>query len=310
MPGHKWGYAINQWRSKPERLVRREQQERAFKEMSACGFRGIQLKGAFGYGEHLGSPGLILLDYGSADNFRDYLRDCGIDQVVSFTFEPSQSPSNPENHERILEAARSFTTFLHDINGLFLVASAMPSYWREAPVTEAKIKNAAECWNKVGKMTRDYGIQLALHTDFLCAVHSMDDIDKLMQFTDPGLVGLVIDTGELTVAGMNPLAVYDKHYSRVKLFHFKDTHDKDTLEEYKEENADLKFLTGGGKREIERWFWEMGEPGGLVDFPALMKSIKARSYDGWIVVESENSVNPSETAALNSWYVKKVLDKV
>jgi sugar phosphate isomerase/epimerase len=47
-----------------------------------------------------------------------------------------------------------------------------------------------------------------------------------------------------------------------------------------------------------------------VDFPALMKSINARGYDGWIIVESENSVNPSETAALNSWYVKKVLEKV
>ena len=40
MPGHKWGYAINQWRSKPERLVRREQQEQGFQ-----GDVGMRLRG-------------------------------------------------------------------------------------------------------------------------------------------------------------------------------------------------------------------------------------------------------------------------
>jgi inosose dehydratase len=310
MPGHKWGYAINQWKSKPERIVRREQQEQAFIEMSACGFRGIELKGAFGYGEHLGSPSLIVLDYGSAHNFVDFLHTCGIDQVVSFTFESMQSPSNPENHERILESARPYAMFLHDVNASCLVVRAMASYWREAPVTEAKIRNAAECWNKVGKMTKDYGIKLAMHIDFLSAVHSMDDIDKLLKFTDPELVGLAIDTAELTISGINPVAVYDKYYARVNHFHFKDTHETDSLGEYKEENAELRLLSGGGKREIERWFWEMGEPGGLVDFPALMRSIKTHGYDGWIIVESEHSVNPAETAALNSWYVRRVLDKI
>ena len=41
-----------------------------------------------------------------------------------------------------------------------------------------------------------------------------------------------------------------------------------------------------------------------------MKSIKTNGYDGWIIVESEHSVNPAETAALNSWYVWRVLDKI
>jgi inosose dehydratase len=159
-------------------------------------------------------------------------------------------------------------------------------------------------------MTRDYGIQTAMHVDFLCAVHSAADIDKILEFTDPNLVGLAIDTAELTIAGINPLQLYEKHHDRVKHFHFKDAHSVDALAEYKNENADLELLVDGGKRGIERWFWEMGMPGGLVDFPALMKSIKAHNYSGWIIAESDQSINPAESAMLNRWYVKYVLSKI
>ena len=44
-------------------------------------------------------------------------------------------------------------------------------------------------------MTKDYGIQLAMHIDFLCAVHSMEDIDKLLKLhRSRAWSDLVIDT--------------------------------------------------------------------------------------------------------------------
>jgi inosose dehydratase len=70
------------------------------------------------------------------------------------------------------------------------------------------------------------------------------------------------------------------------------------------------MLDAGGKRGIERWFWEMGMPEGLVKFPELMKLIKQRGYKGWILVESDQCVNPAESAMLNGWYVQYVLSKV
>jgi inosose dehydratase len=315
MPDIKWGYAINQWNP-----VRREQQERTFKEMSVCCFRGVELIEGSGRWEPLGRPELTELNFGSVHDFIDFLHQCGIDQVPSYLYDPGlyseeessygRSPANPKDHEGIIESIKAFTTFLRDVGGSCLVVRPIGSYWREAPLTEEKFKNTATCWNSVGKMTKQYGIRTALHVDCLCALHSMSDIDKILAMTDPELVGLAIDTAELTIAGIDPLKLYDKHHNRVRHFHFKDTHAIDTLEEFKIPNAEVFLLKGGGKREIERWFWEMGTPEGLVDFPALMKSIRSRGYKGWIIVESDPSPNPAESTMLNSWYVQHVLAKI
>jgi len=249
------------------------------------------------------------LNFGSIHNFLDVLHSWGIEQISGFFLNSAQSPGDRANHDRIIEDAKPYISFLRDVKASYIVAKAMGQYWREAPITDEKVKTAAECWNKLGQATKDAGIQLTLHTDFLCALHSAEDIDKMMAATDPNLVGLTIDTAELTIAEVDPLKLYEKHYRRVKHFHFKDAHTTDSGAEYKEANADITLLVDGGKRGVERWFWEMGHPGGLVDFPGLMKAIKAHNFDGWIIVECDQSIIPAESAMLNGWYVKNVLAK-
>jgi inosose dehydratase len=54
----------------------------------------------------------------------------------------------------------------------------------------------------------------------------------------------------------------------------------------------------------------MGTPQGLVDFPALIASMKEHNYRGWIVAESDQTPNPSESAMLNNWYIKHALSNV
>jgi inosose dehydratase len=314
MANIKWGYAVTQ------NVRRRDVQETAFKQMSVCGFRGVELRASTGRGAVLGRPDLIEINFGTVHDLMDFLRSCGIDQVASFFYDPgirfeeedypSRSPSNPKDHEGIAGSIKPFAAFLHDVGGSCLVVRPMGSYWSEAPVTEEKIKNAAECWNKVGKMTKDYGVQTAMHVDCLCALHSTADIDRILALTNPDLVGLAIDTGELTVAGIDPVKLYERHYGRVQHFHFKDARFVDTLEEYKLKNAESQMLTAGGQRKIERWFYEMGRPGGLVNFQDLMKSINGYGYKGWIIVESEQCPNPPESCMLNSWYVQHVLSKI
>ncbi len=315
MADFKWGYAINQWDP-----VRREQQERAFKTISACGFRAIELTAGTGRWAPIGRPELMTLNFGSTHDFADFHKRCGIDQVASWFYDPGvpyieegqvpKSPSNPAQHAAILESIRPYAQTLKELNGSRLVVRPMASWWREAPVTSDKIKAAADCWNAVGRMTQEYGIETTLHVDFLSAIHSLDDLDALMSFTDPAVVGLTIDTAELTVAGFDVVAVYEKYHSRVSHFHFKDTHDRDTLAEYKEPAAEVKLLAAGGQRAIPRWFWEMGTPEGLVDFPGLVRAMKSHGYSGWVIVESDRGPSAPESALLNSWYVQKVLAKI
>ena len=113
----KWGYQINQWKPLNTRIVRREQQERAFKEMSACGFKAVELMSGAGRWEVLGDLESLVMNFGSVHNFVDFLHSCAIDQVAAFYVDTNRFASNPADHEAIVEAMRPYAAFLHDAGG-------------------------------------------------------------------------------------------------------------------------------------------------------------------------------------------------
>lgn len=317
----KWGYSMSAWNHE-ENSVRKERNERTFKTISAAGFTGVEFQVGSGRWCPLGRPSIMKYIYGDADDFNRYLHKAvNIDQLITWDYDPGavaaeedtmgRNPSDTAQHEGIVEAARQYVEYLAQVGGKFLVVRPMLSWWKVNPVTDEKIKAAAVCWNKVGKMAASYGLKILLHVDWLCAANSEKAIDMLMAETDPSLVGLCIDTAELVMVGIDPAALYEKYADRVGLFHFKDARVADTLEEYKKPFAE-DILKNGGERKIDRWFWEMGrtEQSGLVDFPALMKAIKAHSYEGWIVVESDQSPDPAASVLYNSWYVQNILKKI
>lgn len=307
----RWGYAVNQWRNMEVDLVRRDQFESAFKVVSVCGFRAIEITDSA-----VGGPDMIPAFFGSAHKFMDFLNDCGLDCVCSFfSGLGGGSSTNRADHIRIAEFARPLAEFIAELGASCIVVRPMGAYPREAPVTAEKIKVAAECWSKVGKITRTAGIQTVVHPDFLCGVRDQTQVEQLLESSDPEAVGLAMDTAEFTIAGIDPAKFYAKHHSRIKHLHFKDATTADTLAEYKDPTAEVDYwptplVTAGAKRQIERWFYEMGTPGGLVDFPALLKLMKKHDFNGWVVVESDQSPHLEESVMLNGWYRKQVLSKV
>ena len=306
MANIRWGYAINQWKNTEVDLVRRDQRESALKVISVSGFNGVEITD-----NAIGGPDLVPAYFGSAHGFKDFLNSCGVECVCSYFGNlGGGSAANPADHNRLADAAKRLSGFLKELDGSCLVARPIGSYWREVPITDDKLKTTADCWNNIGKTTKELGIQTALHVDFLCGVRNEADLERLLGLTDPATVGLALDTAEFTIAGIDPVKFYDKHHTRVKHFHFKDATTRDILDEYKLANADVQLLNIGGKRQIERWFFEMGVPGGLVNFAALTKSIKQHDYDGWVVVESDQSPHVEESVMLNGWYKRQVLAKI
>lgn len=317
----KWGYSLSAWNHE-ENSVRKDRNERTFKTISAAGFTGVELLVGSGRWCPLGRPSNIQYIYGDADDFNRYLhKNVNIDQLITWDYDPGamaaeedtmgRDPSDPAQHGDITEAVKPYVEFLAQVGSKYLVVRPMLSWWKVNPVTDEKIKTAAECWNKAGKMAAAYGLKILMHIDWLCAANSEKAIDLLMAETDPSLVGLCIDTAELAMVGIDPVALYEKYADRVGLFHFKDARIADTLQEYKKPFAE-EILKNGGERKIDRWFWEMGrtEQPGLVDFISLMKAIKSHGYDGWIVVESDQSPDPAASVLYNSWYIQNVLEKV
>jgi inosose dehydratase len=176
-----------------------------------------------------------------------------------------------------------------------------------APLAPDEYGVLGDLWNRIGRRAADAGVGLALHYDCLSAVHTEDDLERLLAATDPALVGFALDTAELTIGGIDPVDCYERHADRVTHVHLKDTRFRDTGEEYRMPGAESTMLKGGAGRRIERWFFELGTEGGLVDVPAMVAALKAHEYPGWVVVESDHGGNPAELAMLNSWYLQHEL---
>ncbi|WP_257210926.1 sugar phosphate isomerase/epimerase family protein [Actinomyces ruminis] len=117
-----------------------------------------------------------------------------------------------------------------------------------------------------------------------------------------------MDTAEMTIAGIDPLTFYQAHADRVTHIHLKDTPHQDTDNQYLQPNAETAMLQGDSGNHIQRWFYELGTPNGLVDIPALVTALRDHSYNGWTVVESDQTPEPAETTLLNSWYIQNKLD--
>ncbi len=311
----RWGYALNQWKPNFDFFCRREQHERALKTSSAAGFCGIELSAGSGRWQPLGRPEQIAANFGSPTGLVSFLTSCGIDAVASFFYDPGEpnteepapprTPTRTEDHAGIVASTRIFAEFLAEVGGECLVVRAMPSYWREGPLRTDALARAAECWNAVGAMAAGVGVGLALHVDFLSLLHSADDIGALLELTDPEQIGLALDTAELTIAGIDPVEIAQQHGARVRHVHLKDARDIDTAGEFATPDAERYLLRAGGIRQVERWFWELGD--GIVDLDGVLSVLRAQHYEGWYIVESDQSPDPAGSAMLNGWTMKHVL---
>ncbi|QHQ35371.1 myo-inosose-2 dehydratase [Algicella marina] len=133
--------------------------------------------------------------------------------------------------------------------------------------------------SELAKWSRDQGVVLSYHHHMGAIVQDAEDIDWLMEGSDPALT-LLYDTGHLHFAGADPLAVLDKWADRVHHVHFKDVR-QPVLDWVHAE--DRSFLDGvaSGVYSVP------GDPDGCIDFTAIIDRLKAMDYDGWIVVEAE-----------------------
>ncbi len=313
----RWAYALNQWNFRLDVFVRHEDQRRALKTVSVLGFDAVELASGTGRWDNIARPEVILLNHGSADGFLRFLRDCGVTGMSSMFWDPGQpveeegwafwSTRSRTDHDSIVAGARPFVDFLAAVGAEQLVVRPVGSAWMQPPVSAEDLAVIGEVWNRVGALTKAAGLQLALHYDCLGAVHTAEDLRGLLAATDPEVVGLALDTAEFTVAGIDPVAFYDEHHQRVTHVHLKDTRCTDAGGEYRTPGAETAMLRGGAGRRIERWFYELGTEGGLVDVPGFVAALRARHYPGWVVVESDHGGNPAELAMLNGWYLRHEL---
>jgi len=310
MKDFRWSYAINQWRTVETDLARLDQMESAFKTISVSGFEAIEINDN-ALGGHT-----IPAYFGSTEKFIAFLKKCRLTGVSSyFSGLAHGNPASAGDHGRMAESAAKTAAFLAELGGSCLVMRPCGPYWKEAPITEAKIQTIAACCNAVGAATKTAGIKTAVHFDFLGGIRRAEDIAMLLEMTDPELVHVALDTAEFTIAKLDPVAFIRENGARIAHVQFKDAKIVDEHDDYARPNAEMEYwpapiITAGAERGIDRWYYEMGTPGGLVDFPAVMAALTDIDYSGWIVVESDQSPHVEESVMLNGWYKKRLLSRV
>jgi inosose dehydratase len=315
--GIRWGYAINQWKPQFDDFVRREQHERALKTISVAGFEGVELTAGTGRWEPLGNPQQLVANFGSLAGFRAFLADCAVDAVSSWSWDPHErsmehltgplSPLVEADVPAIVGRAGEYAAALAELGGSVLLVRPAPGAGDVDPLDDDALSRLAACWEAVGRATAAHGVRSALHVDFLSALRREDALAQLLDRTDAELVGLAVDTGELTVAGIDPLSVIKRHADRVWHVQLKDALAVDETEEYLQPHAHWTVRVRGGAREVPRWFAEPGAEGGLVDSAAVVGALLDVGYSGWIVVESDQSPHPAASALLAGYLVQRQL---
>jgi len=312
----KWGYAFNQWKVGWQGFARVDDNVRALKITSACGFRNVELTAGTGPWDPLGRPENIAMNFGSVRKFAAGLADWGIDRFTGIFLDPTQlsfeeghfglRTTRRADHALIAQQAAVFARFLSEIAGEYLVLQPLPPYWQEGALTPDALRAAAELINAVGAANAALGLKTYLHLDALSALRTTAQLDELLELCPAPHIGLALDTAELTIAGHDVVAFYRRYHERVRHFHFKDALATDTLSEYQLPHAERAMMLAGGKREIPRWFGELGT--GLVDFKALVRALRELDYRGWVIIESDKGPQPvASSIMLNSWYLQNEL---
>jgi inosose dehydratase len=148
----------------------------------------------------------------------------------------------------------------------------------------ARPRLAADDWPRFGEALTEVaehlagrGMRLAYHHHMGTVVETEAEIDRLMRTTG-SVVGLLLDTGHLTYAGGDVLAVARRHGDRVVHVHCKDIRPAVLAEAHRRDQAFLDAVVDGV-------FTVPGD--GCVDYRALLELLRAARYAGWLVVEAE-----------------------
>jgi inosose dehydratase len=152
--------------------------------------------------------------------------------------------------------------------------------------------------NKLGARAAEKGMSLVFHHHMGTGVQTAAEIDRLMENTDPQLLGLLYDTGHLVFSGEDHLAVLNKWIKRVRHVHLKDMR-PDLRVKAKEQKWPFLQAVKAGVFTV---------PGdGCVDFKPIFSALKNSGYSGWWVVEAEQDpalANPLEYALKARSYIK------
>ncbi len=171
----------------------------------------------------------------------------------------------------------------------------------ELGMTADQWKVFAQGANTIARRVMDEaGLRTVFHHHIGTWIETPAETERLLELTDPAILGLCFDTGHWAFAGGDPVQGVRAFADRIWHVHFKD-HQPVVARQSRELGWDGQTSVGHGV------FCELGH--GDVDFPGVLGALRAIGYDGWIVVEQDvlpGLGTPRESAARNRAYLRSI----
>jgi len=161
----------------------------------------------------------------------------------------------------------------------------------------------AEGANKIARAVQnETGLQTVFHHHCAGYVETPYEIARFLKLTDPQTVGLVFDTGHYVFgAGEHEVIKgLERFKDRIRYIHLKDCQ-PDVARQSRTEQWDYFQALRFGV------FCELGQ--GCVDFPAVLRWLKANHYEGYVLVEQDilpGMGAPKESARRNREYLRSI----
>ena len=213
-----------------------------------------------------------------------------------------------DGYDATIDAFIKHRDFLHALGAKVIGASEQGnsiqgknvSIFGNKPVyTDEQWELIAKGFNEMGRLAREKDMYFTVHHHMGTGVQTADEIDRLMEMTDENLVFLLFDTGHLTFAGEDAVAVLKKYVHRTKHVHLKSIR-KDVIAEGKAKGYSFLDCVRAGAFTV---------PGdGDFDFRPVFDILSDADYEGWVVVEAEQDpakANPFEYALLARKYIRE-----
>lgn len=178
--------------------------------------------------------------------------------------------------------------FLHNMDAKVIVVSEqghsiqgkmdIPLFENKPFLNDIDWKRFIAGLEKLGELANEKDMSLVYHHHMGTTVQTTEEVEKLMDDTDPEKVSLLYDTGHLVCSGEDPLYILEKYFNRIHHVHFKDVREsiRNDVKRGKE-----SFLSG-----VKKGIFTV--PGdGQIDFQPIMDYLIKNKYEGWIIVEAE-----------------------
>jgi inosose dehydratase len=216
--------------------------------------------------------------------------------------------TEPERTQKTIDGFIQHMQFLHAMGAKVIVVcecghgiqgKSLPVLSHKPVFTETQWQMLINGLHHIGQLAIKNNMTIVYHHHMGTGVQLSDEIDRLMELTDPALVSLLLDTGHLYFSGSNPYNTLQKHGSRIKHVHLKDIRD-DILKLTMADNLSFLDAVRSGVFTVPS--------DGCIDFAPIFHSLLDLNYQGWWIVEAEqdpDKANPLIYAKMARDFIRR-----